>query len=115
MKLPFTALEFFKVFEKYNLAVWPMQVILYLLAAAAIWFAVKKTAHSDKIITIILCFFWLWMGFVYHIIYFTAINKAAYVFGGVFILQGLIILYWGLFKNRLSFKFQRNLFGITGG
>jgi hypothetical protein len=114
MKLPFTIEEFLKVFERYNLAVWPMQIILYLLALIAIYLAIKKIAFSDKIIIIILSFFWMWMGIVYHLIYFTSINKAAFIFGSIFILQGIIIFYQGVFKNKLSFQFHTNIYGITG-
>ena len=54
------------------------------------------------------------MGIVYHLIFFTAINKAAYLFGAVFILQGILFLVFGVLKNNLSFEFQFNAYGITG-
>lgn len=36
MNMPFTAGQFLGVFEKYNLAIWPMQVIAHLLGIAAV-------------------------------------------------------------------------------
>jgi hypothetical protein len=59
-------------------------------------------------------FLWLWIGVVYHLIHFTSINNAAYIFGVLFILQGFIFIYAGIVKDHLSFNYQTNIYGITG-
>ena len=115
MNLPFTVEQFFDVFGVYNQAVWPMQIVLYLLALIAIFFAFIKFKNSDKIISAVLAFFWLWIGIVYHLIYFTAINKAAYLFGILFIGQGLLFFYVGDMKSKLSFKFHADFYSVFGG
>ena len=114
MKIPFTIDQFLGVFEKYNLAVWPAQVFFVILALIAIVLAVKKSSLSDKIISLILSFFWLWIGIVYHLVYFSVINKAAYIFGILYIFQGLIFFYAGIGKAKLSFKFFLDAYGIIG-
>ncbi len=114
MKPPFTIEQFLQVFKNYNLAIFPMQIIFYLLAATVIYFSIKKSSASDKMINVTLSFFWIWMGIVYHIIYFSVINKVAILFGTVFIIQGLLFLYFGVFKSVLSYKFESNRYGITG-
>ena len=114
MKIPFTAEQFLEVFRNYNQAVFPMQVIFYLVSVFAIYLAFKPTSKSDKIISGILAFLWLWMGIVYHLIFFTAINKTAYLFGAVFILQGILFLTFGVFQNKLSFKFLSGIYGWLG-
>jgi len=114
MSLPFTAEQFLSVFEKYNLSVWPMQVVLVLLAILAIILSIRKINRSDEIISMILGFFWLWIGIVYHIIFFTSINKAAYFFGALYLIQGLLFLYIGGLKSKLSFKFHPSSYGIVG-
>jgi hypothetical protein len=115
MSLPFTIEEFLSVFEKYNLSVWPMQIVLVLIAILAMSLSVWKINRSDKMIGIALGFLWLWIGIVYHFAYFTSINKAAYFFGALYIIQGLLFLFAGSMKSRLSFKFQPNSYGIVGG
>ncbi len=115
MSLPFTVEQFMGIFEKYNVAVWPMQIALVLIALLALFLSVRKFSYSDKTISIFLGFFWLWIGSVYHIIYFTSINKAAYLFGVLYIIQGLIFIFVGGMKSKLSFKFQPNSYGIIGG
>ncbi|MBM4334204.1 MAG: hypothetical protein FJ117_23840 [Deltaproteobacteria bacterium] len=114
MDLPFTIEQFLGIFEKYNLAVWPMQIVLILIAVLTLILSLKKISYSDKTISIILSFFWLWIGIVYHLAYFTAINKAAYLFGVLFIIQGLIFLFAGGIKSKLSFKFQSSSYGVIG-
>lgn len=114
MKTPFTSEQFFEVFKNYNQAVWPAQVVFYLLAIAAIYMAVRPASKSGRIISGLLAFLWLWMGVVYHLLFFAAINKAAYLFGAVFILQGILLLVFGLIQRKLSFKFRPDVFGITG-
>lgn len=52
------------------------------------------------------------MGIVYHLIFFTAINKAAYGFGIVFILQGLLFLFHSL-SNKIEFKYIKGIRSYT--
>ena len=114
MKIPFTIEQFMGVFKNYNSSVFPMQVIIYLLAIVSIYLSIKRISWADRAVAAILSFFWIWMGIVYHIIYFSAINKAAYIFGGAFILQGVLFLYRGVFKQQLVFHFRSDISGITG-
>jgi hypothetical protein len=114
MNLPFTPDQFFDVFRQYNLAVWPMQVIIYLLAITALFLAIKPTKYSDTSISVILAFLWLWIGVVYHLIYFVSINKAAYVFGGLFVVQAVLFFIPSLSHQKLSFGFHLNPYAIVG-
>jgi hypothetical protein len=114
MRLPFTIEQFLQVFKNYNKAIFPMQIVFYLLALTIIFLSIKKIKSADKIINSILVFFWLWMGIVYHMVFFTTINKAAYLFGGFFIIQAILFFYYGGIKQRLSYHFTQNIFGILG-
>lgn len=114
MKLPFTIEQFLDVFRQYNIEVWPIQVFLIMLAFAAVYFTISRKTYSGKIIVCILAFFWLWMGIIYHLVYFSRINKAAIVFGTLFIIQAFIFLYFGIIKNKLSFKLKTDKYGIAG-
>ncbi len=112
--MPFTIEQFLDIFGKYNLAVWPRQWLFYLLVILTLILAVKKTNYSDKVISGILSFFWLWMGVVYHLLYFSRINKAAYAFGILYIIQGFLFFYVGIMKKNLSFRFQSNTYAVIG-
>ncbi len=114
MELPFTTEHFLELFKSYNTFIWPAQVVAYLLGGIAIYFAFKKNSGSDRIINLILSGFWLWMGVFYHLIFFTSINTAAYGFGILFIIQGLLFVVAGVWKDWLNYRFEWNLYGATG-
>jgi hypothetical protein len=114
MKVPFTIDQFLQVFKNYNLAIWPMQIVFYMLSFVMIYLAFKKSKSSDIIIQLVLASLWFWMGIVYHFGLFASINKAAWGFGILNIAQGFIILYSGIVKSKLTFTYHPNLYGITG-
>lgn len=114
MKLPFTTEDFLKIFEKYNLTVWPLQYVLFLIAIVVVILAVKTTSYSSKYISLALSILWFWMGIVYHLLFFTMINKAAYGFGLLFIIQGFLFLVPGFFRNQFSFEFKNDIYGFAG-
>lgn len=105
MKTPFTTEQFFSVFEKYNSAIFPFQLIILLLGFIGLLLIHSKNPLKNKIIGSFLGMLWIWIGFAYHIAFFTEINDAALVFGVIFILQGLLILYNTLVTDRLIFNF----------
>jgi hypothetical protein len=114
VNMPFTIEQFLDVFQRYNLSVWPMQIILNFIAVSALVLAIKKLKISDKIISSILGFFWLWIGVVYHLIFFTAINTAAYIFGILFIIQGIIFIVEGTIREKLYFQFRFDIYNYSG-
>ncbi len=114
MNLPFTTEQFLSVFEQYNHAVWPFQVALNLLGLVALVLAARRVANSDKVVSLILAFLWLWIGTAYHLLFFTSINGAAYAFGILNVLQGAAFIYFGVLTPRLSFKFRNDAYGIVG-
>lgn len=113
MKLPFTQEQFLEVFKIYNLSVWPTQILLVILALLLIFVLFKKNKLSDKLITIGLTIFWLWMGIVYHFKFFSKINNAAYIFGSLFLIQAILFAYFGLLKDKLVFNYRNNFTGIV--
>jgi len=114
MKTPFSAEQFIEVFRIYNESVFPAQIILFAISLVVIYLVFKPTSISNKIISSVLAFFWLWMGVVYHLVFFTTINKAAYLFGAIFTLQSILFLTYGVFQTKLSFKFSFDIVGTTG-
>jgi hypothetical protein len=112
--IPFTIEQFFQVFEKYNEAIYPIQFALILVAIVAIALAVSRKPFTNKTISGLLGFLWLWTGIVYHLTFFTKISPPAYLFGILFIFQGLLFLYEGVARNRLSFRASRKFYGILG-
>ena len=114
MKIPFSINDFLGVFENYNLSLWPAQILFYVLALVAMVMVIKNGPQSDRIVFAILAFFWIWMGLVYHILFFSAINRAAYLFGAVFIAQGILFLYQGSVRQNIRLRFILDAHGVIG-
>src|SRR5210317_597727 len=112
MEFPFSVKDFLNVFKSYNQAVFPIQILFYIMAVVSVYLLFKPTDKSGKLISALLAFFWFWIGIVYHIIFFTSINKAAYFFGVLFIIQGIIFLFYSLYKNDLLFEYRKDISNI---
>jgi hypothetical protein len=56
------------------------------------------------VIAAILALAWAWNGAVYHMMYFVTINFWADIFGALFIVQALLLLWTGVVRGRLTFR-----------
>jgi hypothetical protein len=115
MKIPFTVEQFFDIFGSYNNAIWPSQMVAYILGISVLVLALREHRLSSGIISGILALFWIWMGVLYHIVQFSLINPAAWVFGGFYILQGLLFFLIGTVFGGLAFRFSLKPLPIIGG
>jgi hypothetical protein len=114
MEIPFTSEQFLGVFRAYNADVWPVQIALVLLAIWAIVLAMSGESAGSRLADVLLGTLWLWMGAVYHGMYFAEINPAATLFAALFIIEGLLLIYTGALRGRLTFRFRGDTAGITG-
>jgi hypothetical protein len=112
--LPFTVEQFFGVFRAYNLAVWPAQWMLFASALTALILAARANRWSSRAIAGILGVLWLWLGLVYHLAFFSAINPVAYAFGAVSVAGGLAFLWFGVVRQQLHFRVSFQTRGRLG-
>lgn len=115
MRLPFTTEQFLAVFRLYNLAVWPIQFVLLLLAACAVGALFFNRPGRDRMISAFLSLLWAWMAIVYHLGFFTDINPAAWGFGGLFLVQAVVMAWYGVARHRIRFRIGKDLHSFTGG
>ena len=114
MKIPFSTDQFLDIFRIYNEAVWPAPIVAYLLALLAIAAAASRLPWSGQFIGGVLALFWVWIGMVYHITFFSRINPAALFFGFLFIAQGILFLVDGPIRHVLTFQPDSGLRGVVG-
>ncbi len=114
MKLPFTVEQFLQVFTAFNTAIWPCQIAAYILGVVAIGASFSRSRTAQRIVCAILAAFWLFMGLFYHLVYFAPINKAAYLFGAAFVLQGALFAVTGTVRRKLFFLPRPDAYGIVG-
>ncbi len=109
--MPFTAEAFFAVFERYNLAIWPAQVVAWLLGAAAVLLALRRAGSGA--VAAVLASFWIVNGAGYHLAFFRTVNPAAAPAGALFVLQGLLFPA-AAWRGRLSFGGGRDRYAGLG-
>ena len=108
-----TLAQLLAVFENYNLAIWPVQMLAYVLGLAALFFAIKPSRYSSRIVTGILCFLWLWTGIAFYALQFGPVYAPAYAFGVLVVIQGALFLA-SVLKPRLSFGVKGDLYCGVG-
>lgn len=113
MAVILTLQQLLSAFETYNLAIWPLQIVAYVLGAAVITFIFYRTNFSSTLIAAILSFLWLWTGIVFFMFYFAPIYTPAYAFGGLFIIQGFLFLL-DIRRKKLSFAYPGTWYSMLG-
>lgn len=86
--MPFTPDSFLGVFAAYNQALWPFAAALWLLTAGVFVALVSGARVWAPLPRLVLAGNWLWAGAMYHAFFFTAINRSAWLFAALFIVQG---------------------------
>jgi hypothetical protein len=112
--MPFTTQQFLEVFARYNETVFPVQVLLLVAGLIAIRLAANGNSASSKVVVVVLSILWLWMGVIYHWLFFSEINSLAIMFGSFFVLQSLFLFYAGVVRTDLSFRRRPGLRSLLG-
>ena len=108
MTLPFTTAQFFQVMQRYNDAVWPAQVLLTLAAILSVALLWTDVRHRSVLISAALALLWAWSGLVYHLGFFYAVNRAAALFGALFLAGAAAFAWYGVARGRLHFELVRS-------
>ena len=87
MHLPFGHEQFLDVFGAYNRSFWWAALLLWLATAAVAVRWLRDPAHAGRVVTWLLVAHWMWSGVVYQFGYFRATNRAATVFGVLFLVE----------------------------
>lgn len=113
--MPFTAEQFLEILASYNRAIWPFQLAAYAIGILAVWFLFRRSSAGNRAICGVLSAMWVWTGIAYHMAFFSRINKAAWIFGSLFVLEGLLIIREGWSSREgLPFRWQGGLYSVFG-
>lgn len=113
MQLPFTSDQFYGVFREYNEAIWPVQFLLLALALIAVGLALRPGRWSGIAVSAILAFLWAWIAVAYHLAFYALINPAAYVFAAVSGAGAAVLVWQGVSRRRLQFRWTGGLRSYT--
>ena len=112
--LPFMREVFLAVFVAYNQAVWPAQVLAYLLSLWMVILIIGPSKQRSRVVAAGLAAMWLWTGVAYHTMHFSTISTAAWVFAALFVIQGLLFIEAGVARGRVAFGLCNGWTGWLG-
>lgn len=109
--LMFSPGTYYRLFERYNAAIWPFQV-----ATVGLGFAVLALLGRarGRFISAILAGCWLWVAVAFHANRYAAINWAAVDFAWGFGLEAALLLWLGVVGGKLAFDRPVEVTGWTG-
>jgi hypothetical protein len=114
LSLPFTIAQFLEVFRQYHAAIGVAQALILMVGVVGLSFAFWANQLSGRLVAASLAILWVWMGGVYHALFFSRINPPAYLFALLFLIQAVLFLKTGVLDSRLRFQFSPTARGWLG-
>lgn len=104
--LLFSARTYERLFESYNAAIWPAQILALLLALGIAVLALRRrgSARASRAIAAILAAGWVWTGVAFLIQRYAAINWSALYFAWAFVAEAALLLWLGVVRGSLVFE-----------
>lgn len=106
---------YYRLFERYNAAIWPGQIVA--LALGAWILALVRRGASvprGRLVAGILAVCWLWIAIAFHATHYATIHRAAVYFAWAFVLEALLLVWAGVFRGGLTFERRADGVGRAG-
>lgn len=110
----FSATAYYRQFELYNQAIWPIHIVAILFALIIFYALWKKPAWAGRTIGVLLAVSWLWvaLAFLYYRFYQIHVVADWYALG--FVLQAGLLAWYGVVKNHFTHYIENRLCLIAG-
>jgi uncharacterized protein DUF6064 len=112
--LLFSPRTYYRLFELYNVAILPLQVLALALGAAILFLLLRDTAWRGRAVAAILAACWLWVAGAYLLARYDTINWAASYFAVGFAIEALLLVWAGIIRDRLRFRPRPDWVGGAG-
>jgi hypothetical protein len=107
--------QFFAMFGRANSALWPMLIVWYLAAIGAVILALLGRGLASRLIAGFLAAYYVWVGVVFHAIYYRTLNPHALAFAALFVVGGLLFLRAGVLHTDLALQPRWEPLAVLGG
>ena len=101
--LLFAPRTYYRLFELYNIDIWPLQILALLAGAAILVLIRNRMASSGRVIGVLLAACWLWVAWAFHWQRYATINWAASYFAVGFAIEALLLIWIGVVRDSLRF------------
>ena len=107
--LLFSPRTYHRMFELYHEQIWPVHlIVLASIAAIAVLLLRRNNEWRNRAIIALLAACWLWVAIAFHLQRYTPINWAAKYFAALFVAQAILLLWYGVARQRLDFRLSRD-------
>jgi hypothetical protein len=105
--LLFSPRTYYRMFELYHAGIWPVHLIVLASIAAIMVLARREEAWARSTIAGLLAAWWVWVGIAFHLNRYAPINWAATYFAALFVIQGILLVWYGVVLGKLRFDGSR--------
>ena len=111
--LLFSARTYYRLFELYNAAIWPAQLLAVALGLAVLFLGRRPGGSRGRAIAAILAGCWLFVAIAFHAHRYATINWAAVDFAWGFGFEAALLIWTGVLRGRLVFDAGEGPIGRT--
>ena len=112
--LLFSPRTYYRLFELYNAAIWPAQVVALVLGVVLLVLTVRPVPWRGWCMAAVLAGCWLWVASFYQSQHYATINWAAAYFAYGFAIEALLLSWTGGIRDRLRFRGLLDIAGASG-
>jgi hypothetical protein len=105
--LLFSPRTYYRMFELYHAEIWPIHVVVLASVVAIAVLLRREEEWPGRVIAGLLAAWWLWVAIAFHLQRYATINWAARYFAGLFAIQALLLVWYGVVRGRLRFRVSR--------
>jgi hypothetical protein len=100
----FSPRTYYRLFELYNSAIWPAQLLAIALGVADLVLLRRTGLCAGRAVAAILAACWLWVAWAYFFLRYDDISLAGRYFAIGFAAEALLIAWVGIVRSRLRFQ-----------
>jgi hypothetical protein len=112
--LLFSPRTYYRMIERHNEAVWPAQLLTMALGIGILVALRRPSTTQGRIISGILALLWMWVSWAFLLHRYATINWAIKYVVPFFVLEALLLVWWGVIGAKLSFAVNRKASGRLG-
>lgn len=102
----FSDKAYYRQFELYNHAIWPLHLIAIVFSLVIIYALWKKPAWAGRLNAVLLTVSWVWVAWAFLFERFYQIHVVANWYALGFVLQAGLIIWYGVIKNQFALFVQ---------
>jgi hypothetical protein len=97
--LLFSPRTYYRLFELYNLAIWPAQLLALALGVLILALLRPGPVWKGRVVAAVLATCWLWVAWAYFLERYETINWAASYFAAAFAVEAALLIWVGGFRQ----------------